>query len=118
MLLLREGGVRVAAAAGFLLAVALMVVGVSDGDSGDCAAFRVGLLLSAVAGVGLMLTAGRVTDEVVERARQDGYDDGYRDGQEATRAERSSDGPVRAFRRAPHQLGQQRDLRRGADRVG
>jgi hypothetical protein len=89
----------------------------------DSAAFRLGLTLAILSAIGLSAIRGRVGAGLLERARQDGYDDGYADGCEVYRPARlvaigASSDSARPGGGAPQQLGQQLHVRSGADRVG
>jgi hypothetical protein len=111
----------------------LLAAGVSAGgvlmlhgslDISDTGTYRLGLLLVVLSSTALVALRCHATAALLERARQDGYDDGYLDGCEISRPSRvvalgsscnSSRSPLAG---ATHQLGKQRNLRRGAKRVG
>lgn len=102
-------------------AVACMLVGIVDPAA--TANYRLGLLLAVFGTTGLVCARSTVAADLIERARQDGYDAGYADGCEVSRSARvvgigSSSSRRRLSRRsATHQLGQESDLAGSADRV-
>lgn len=56
--------------------------------SGDTAVFRLGLMLLLMSATGLVCTRATVGPDLLERARQDGYDAGYSDGCSVSREHR------------------------------
>lgn len=96
------------------LGIAAMMSGLVVNTHPDT--YRIGLLVAVVGACGLGGRFGRL----VERARQDGYDDGYQDGCDVKRRNvvgLASAGPPLALGGTTEQFGEQRDLGGGSQRV-
>lgn len=88
--------------------------------AGHVALYRAGLIVVLFGAVVLGLTRTRVAEEMMERARQAGYDDGYSDCASVLRPatlRSMSSGPSLSFRCPPQQLGEQDHVTSAADLV-
>lgn len=100
---------------GLAFAIAMFVASLTTHDE---RLYRAAVLLAILAATGLLCCRAALTDALIERVRQEGYDDGYADGCEVRRPEvvkllpetTSGRGGL-PFRRAPHQFGQKHDIR-------
>lgn len=108
---------RVAAIVAVIVGVAAMLAGSIDFELGGL--YRGGLALALLGGGYLLAARSVLIGALVERARQNGYDDGYSDACNTLRPSRlrlaSLSGPLGS---AAHEFGDESDLGSGSERVG